>query len=279
MSWTPLHSSIVTSTIWREPHHVRIVWVTMLAMANRYGIFEGSVPGLADMARVTLEECLDALERLSSPDKWSRTKEHDGRRIEAVDGGWILLTYPKHRAETHCTKRAEYQREWIAEKRRRQRAQPPVDMSTSVDRVDTPDPDPDPDPKKRKKNTCRVSGDVQRVFEAWRQDTGHARAILDAKRAERIRARLNEGFTADELILAITHRHNDPWLMGKGNSPRVFDEIKTLLRDAAQVERLRDLTEPLPDRGNGRPVNRHQQEMDALKERLSNMSPVKGLPS
>jgi hypothetical protein len=62
----------------------------------------------------------------------------------------------------------------------------------------------------------------------------------------RIEARLREGFSADELILAITHRRNDPWLMGTADgATRVFDGIETLLRDASQVERLRDLENPL----------------------------------
>jgi hypothetical protein len=88
-------------------------------------------------------------------------------------------------------------------------------------------------------------GQVRRVFEAWRLDTGHHRAILDRKRGRRILARLREGFTPERLILAITNRRNDPWLMGSGGSPRVFDDIDQLLRDAAQVERLELLAVPL----------------------------------
>jgi hypothetical protein len=96
---------------------------------------------------------------------------------------------------------------------------------------------------------------VRLVFEAWQRDTGHHRAILDKKRGRRILARLREGFTPERMILAITNRRNDPWLMGQGDSPRVFDEIDVVLRDAAQVERLERLTEPTKPRGvNGSPV-------------------------
>jgi hypothetical protein len=92
----------------------------------------------------------------------------------------------------------------------------------------------------------RFASDARKVFEAWKLDTGHARSTLDRKRQARIEARLREGFTADELILAITHRRNDPWLMGTAEgATRVFDGIETLLRDASQVERLRDLEKPL----------------------------------
>ena len=99
---------------------------------------------------------------------------------------------------------------------------------------------------------------ARQVFEAWRQDTGHHRSKLDRKRQARIEARLRDGYSAEELIAAITHRRNDPFLMGGGPDGRVFDGIETLLRDAAQVERLRDLTappKPPPLRGPG-PVQR-----------------------
>ena len=95
--FTKLFQSIVHSTIWREPMHVKIVWVTMLAMADRDGGVSLSIPGLADLSKVSLDECLDALERLKAPDEWSRTKEHEGRRIEDVDGGWVILNYLKYR--------------------------------------------------------------------------------------------------------------------------------------------------------------------------------------
>lgn len=123
MSWTPLHSSIVMSTVWREPNHVRIVWITLLALADRYGFVEGSVPGLADTARVSLDECVDSLERLTAPDEWSRTQDHDGRRIEKLEGGWQILNFSKFRVEQREANRREYKREWMRRYRARQRQQ------------------------------------------------------------------------------------------------------------------------------------------------------------
>jgi hypothetical protein len=108
--YTKLFSSILASTIWREPDHVRVVWITMLAMVNRNGIVEASVPGLADMARVSVEQCEDALNILRSPDAYSRTKDNDGRRVQDVDGGFLLLNYAKYRAEMSADDRREYQR-------------------------------------------------------------------------------------------------------------------------------------------------------------------------
>lgn len=97
MSYTKLFGSIVHSTIWREPDHVRIVWVTMLAMCDQDGVVEASVPGLADVSRVSLEQCKQALSVLMAPDEYSRSPAHEGRRIEAISGGWRLINYDEYR--------------------------------------------------------------------------------------------------------------------------------------------------------------------------------------
>jgi hypothetical protein len=117
MSFTKLFASITASTIWNEPDHTRIVWITMLAMADRDGYVAASIPGLATLARVPLESCIKAVESFTSPDPWSRTKDNDGRRIVEVDGGWQLLNYDKYRA----TRSPEDQREKTANRVRRYR--------------------------------------------------------------------------------------------------------------------------------------------------------------
>jgi len=43
---------------------------------------EASLPGLADMARVSLKECEAAMVKLEGKDKYSRNQDHEGRRIE-----------------------------------------------------------------------------------------------------------------------------------------------------------------------------------------------------
>src|SRR5216117_648729 len=98
IGYVKVFGSILDSTIWRESHATRLVWITMLAMAGREGIVDASVPGLADRARVTREECEAALETLSKPDIDSRSQEFEGRRIEKVDGGWFILNYGKYRS-------------------------------------------------------------------------------------------------------------------------------------------------------------------------------------
>ena len=97
-NYTKLFNSIVTSTIWTEDDTTRIVWITMLALADKNGEVQGSVPGLARIAGVSLDACQSALDKFFSPDKYSRTMDDEGRRIEKIDGGWLLLNHAKYRA-------------------------------------------------------------------------------------------------------------------------------------------------------------------------------------
>jgi hypothetical protein len=96
-SFTKLFSTITSSTIWAEDSDTRIVWVTMLAMANKDGYVGASVPGLAHAARVSVEAAQAALDKFLAPDKYSRSQEHEGRRIAEADRGWVLLNYSKFR--------------------------------------------------------------------------------------------------------------------------------------------------------------------------------------
>lgn len=117
--YTKLFNSILASTIWREPSSIRIVWITMLAMANQNGEVEASIPGLSDLARISIEETEDALKALMAPDRYSRTKEHEGRRIEEIDGGWKILNHATYRAKMSADERRQYKKEKQAEYRKR----------------------------------------------------------------------------------------------------------------------------------------------------------------
>lgn len=122
MTFTKLFTSITESTIWAEPDHTRLVWITMLAMADHAGRVWGSIPGLANRARVPLEKCEEALRSLMSPDKYSRTKDHEGRRIEEIDGGWRLLNHAKYRAIRDEESIKESKRRYINTRREKERS-------------------------------------------------------------------------------------------------------------------------------------------------------------
>ena len=119
--FTKLFGSIVTSSLWCQDDTVLRVWIGMLATSGPTGKVPGSVPGLANLCRVSIEDMERVLEILLSPDQYSRTPDNDGRRIQKCDGGWQLLNYVKYREMRDEGERKEYQRNWVKEKRCRQK--------------------------------------------------------------------------------------------------------------------------------------------------------------
>jgi hypothetical protein len=94
--YTKLFNSIVGSTIWQETPATKVVWITMLTMRDKGGVVEASVPGLAKLSGVNIEEAEVALTKFLSPDPYSSSPENEGRRIERVDGGWRILNHYKY---------------------------------------------------------------------------------------------------------------------------------------------------------------------------------------
>ncbi len=98
--YNKLFTKILDSSVWLEPAHVRLVWITMLAMQDQDGMVAlSSIGNVAVRARVTTAEAADAIKRLESADDHNPGQEHEGRRIERVPGtGWIILNAAKYRA-------------------------------------------------------------------------------------------------------------------------------------------------------------------------------------
>lgn len=90
-----------------------------------------------------------------------------------------------------------------------------------------------------------VADQVLGVLRHWAEKL-HAgqRVKFDDKRKRRVRARFAEGFSVADLKLAIDGTLRDDWLMGRSEKSRKggYRDVDTVLRDAAQVERLMGLT-------------------------------------
>lgn len=116
--YTPVFNSILQSTVWECRPHVKVVWFTMMLLSDKHGIIEGSIPGLARASVVTIDECKDALAVLMAPDDYSRTKDHGGRRIVEIDGGWRLLNHGVYKKKLGALTASS--RERVARHRERQ---------------------------------------------------------------------------------------------------------------------------------------------------------------
>ena len=61
MGYTKLFEDIVASSVWDEDDKVRLVWITMLALKDRYHFVRGTEKFLGLAARVSAEDCNRAL--------------------------------------------------------------------------------------------------------------------------------------------------------------------------------------------------------------------------
>lgn len=91
--YAKLFGDIVDSSIWNEEPEICKVFVTMLALCDRDGYIRGSPGWLADKAKVRLDVCERSLKKFEAPDPTSRTPDNDGRRIERLPDGWLILNY------------------------------------------------------------------------------------------------------------------------------------------------------------------------------------------
>jgi hypothetical protein len=97
--YNKLFTKILDSSIWLQPTTTRVVWLTMLAAMDETGFCQfASVANLSHRAIVPLKETGEAVKCLESPDPDSSDKDNEGRRIERVPGGWIVLNALKYRA-------------------------------------------------------------------------------------------------------------------------------------------------------------------------------------
>jgi len=96
--YNKIFTKILDSSIWLEADPTRIVWITMIAAMDEDGMCQfASVENLARRAVVDIEKAKEAVRVLEAPDSNSCDPEHEGRRIERVPGGWLVLNAQKYK--------------------------------------------------------------------------------------------------------------------------------------------------------------------------------------
>lgn len=232
MAYVKLFADILASTIWAESDTTRIVWITMLAMADRDGVVLGSCPGLAHFARVGPDDCSKALAVLSSPDPDSRTKDFDGRRIQAIDGGWLVLNYETHRDRATLEERREKDRLRQERKRRRDAAKP----SRDVTKITPSDAEADAETSKKKAapaalGLSSVLEPARTAIESWLSYKTEKGKRYKPTGLKALISKL-EAWGAARATAAIQHSMASGWdgLFEAGEQQRAFAAPKSLPR-------------------------------------------------
>ena len=124
MSWCPVFEAILDSSVWAEPDHVRLVFMTMLFKKDYEHMVYGTAFNIATWSRKTEAEVLDALKVLSEPDKRRlEPQEHEGRRIlKAGPNQWFIINGAKYQALMVAGNEKARKRRWAAQKRAQDKA-------------------------------------------------------------------------------------------------------------------------------------------------------------
>lgn len=120
--YNKLFSKILDSSIWLEPDQTRIVWMTLIASMDEDGFCPFACPAnLANRAMVPLEKCEAAIKTLESADPNSADQDNDGRRLERVPGGWLVLNAGKYNELVSRQMKREGTRRRVADFRAKKR--------------------------------------------------------------------------------------------------------------------------------------------------------------
>ncbi len=136
MMYSKLFSSLVHSSLWSQMDHVRLLFITLLALSDRDGIVYGSRSGLERAALIDPDASLkhDPWRILMGPDDDSsdlmRNPENEGRRLEEIPGGFRIINYVYYRSLRDAEDRKAQNRE--AQQRHREKVSPSKPPSAKV---------------------------------------------------------------------------------------------------------------------------------------------------
>ena len=85
--------------------------------------------------------------------------------------------------------------------------------------------------------------DVRHIFDHWCSAMGKRKsAKMTSDRRTKIQARLRDGYSVADLEQAITNAAADSWTMGDNDRHKAFNDITTLFKGGASVDRYLDMT-------------------------------------
>jgi hypothetical protein len=104
VGYTKLDENLVTSSMWSEDDKTLRVWVYLMARAGANGAVLDTIPAIARACAYDIPTVSAILEKLASPDPYSRTRDHEGRRIAILhdpEFAIYLLNHSKYRGKAY----------------------------------------------------------------------------------------------------------------------------------------------------------------------------------
>jgi hypothetical protein len=121
MSYAPLDSGIITSTLLKNGPDVVACWILLLATCDKLGESSMQPSAAASLLRISDERAKAAFSVLQEPDPDSRNKHREGRRIIALDGGgWHVVSFQKYQWLASRARASQRSKKYETNKRARE---------------------------------------------------------------------------------------------------------------------------------------------------------------
>lgn len=191
-------------------------------------------PTLAGMKSEGREAIRSALRELEEAGYLRRTKE------QADGGQWRTVTEVAEARDLLHPPETGFRASGDGEPKTGSRASVSRALIHSGDNKSNTPPDPHGGADAVDEVKAQRDADVNAVFEAWKESTGHPRAVLDKARRKKIEDRLKD-YTVAELIVAVRGIARSAFHMGENDGHKKYDDITLILRDSAHVEQFANL--------------------------------------
>jgi len=142
-----LYDTIFGSSIMEEDVEIRYIWMCMLAVADRDGFVDQTIPALARRFNIAEDLMNKSIEIFLSPDPSSRTQDHAGKRLEPIreSFGWKIINYEKYRDMKNEDERREYMKTYMRTYRKSLKKPPVNNCKQQLTKLAYTDTDTDTD--------------------------------------------------------------------------------------------------------------------------------------
>jgi uncharacterized phage protein (TIGR02220 family) len=194
----------------------------LVIIADESGLVDMTPPAIAAKTSIPLDIIEKGIKVLSKEDKYSRSGEHNGKRIVLVDEprpwGWQIVNYKYYRDLASREDKKMKDRDRIAEKRKKIKGVATCRNESQMSPIHIQIQDTDTDTKNKPKREAKASliknSDIEIVINFLNSKTGKNFQLKNpagklTSNALKIKDRMKDGYTIQQCKTVIARKCND----------------------------------------------------------------------